>query len=316
MKKIFLLFVALIFVVACNLPFFPFGSSPTETPNDIVVTATSVWHGEATPSSPMPEGTAVTPAGGQSLPKMILPTEPTGTTIEGVTMSFPSCLSNAVIGGTYPAQPYDPMSGLMEVYPEHRRFDFTHYPLTDTFFPPFMRVFPVAGFADAYALADSNYAQDQVVKLYNLLTTRPLEVDNQLPFLVMTGAAQLFHTKLTYISFANGNGIRYLTEYGQYYAPYNNHDLFYTFQGITSDGKYWVSVVFPVNHTLLPANADATEVPPGSIPIPSSESSTYEEDMMEYYARMDGLMYAAPENTFTPALDCLDQFVQSLYIGD
>jgi len=316
MKKIFLLFVALLFVVACNLPFFPFGSSPTETPNYIVVTATSVWLGEATASSPMPEWTAATPGGGQTLPKMILPTELPGTTIEGVTMSFPPCLSNAVMGGTYPAPPYDPMGGPMEVYPEHRRFDFTSYPLSDTFFPAFVRVFPVAGFAEAYALADNNYAQEQVVKLYDLLTVRPLEVDNALPFLVMTGAAQLFHTKLTYLSFANGNGIRYLTQYGQYYAPYNNYDLFYTFQGITSDAKYWVSVVFPVNHSLLPASADATEVPPGSIPIPSVESSTYEDDMMEYYARMDGLMYAAPDNTFTPALDCLDQFVQSLVIGD
>jgi len=315
MKKIFLLFVALLFVVACNLPFFPFGSSPTETPNVIVVTATP-QSPEVPAASPQPEETAATPDGGQTLPQFSLPTEPTSTTIEGVTMSFPSCLSSAVIGGTYPAQPYDPMGGLMEVYPQHRRFDFTSYPLSGTFFTPFMRVFPVAGFADAYALADDNYAQEQVDNLYEMLTIRPLDVDHALPFLVMTGAAQLFHTKVAYLSFANGNGVRYLTEYGQYYAPYNNHDLFYTFQGITSDGKYWVSVVFPVNHSLLPASADATEVPPGSIPIPSMESSTFEEDMMEYYARMDALMYATPENTFTPALDCLDQFVQSLFIGE
>ena len=71
MKKIFLLFVALLFVVACNLPFFPFGSSPTETPNVIVVTATP-QSPEVPAASPQPEETAATPGSGQTLPQLSL----------------------------------------------------------------------------------------------------------------------------------------------------------------------------------------------------------------------------------------------------
>ena len=56
--------------------------------------------------------------------------------------------------------------------------------------------------------------------------------------------------------FVSGIGVRFLTEYAQYFVPVNNHDLFYTYQGLTNDGQYWISVILPINHPDLPANAD------------------------------------------------------------
>ena len=52
------------------------------------------------------------------------------------------------------------------------------------------------------------------------------------------------------------------------------------------------------------------------MPIPSWDSPTYEEDMRTYYAAMQGIMTASADASFVPGLDCLDQYIQSLNIGD
>jgi hypothetical protein len=305
MKKLLPLLIVLLLLVSCNLPFSPSGAQPTstldanlypsDTPQVIVVTATP----------PAPEPTEA-PA----------PTD-TGTLLElsGISMNLPGCLPVIVGSEFVPAQPYDPMGGPQEIFPYHRRLLYFDYPLSGTFFDPFMRVFPLADFPASYALAPEDYSAATIASLQNLLATRPADVDGALPFLTMAGAAQIFHAKLAYIDFANGSGIRYLTSYGQYNVPYNNHDLFYTFQGITSDGAYWVSVIFPVNHAILPPTYDSTIVPPGGIPIPTWDSPTYDTDMVNYYATMKAIMQGTADDTFVPGLDCLDRYIQSLNIG-
>lgn len=313
MKKVLPLLIILVFIVSCNLPIGPGGSQATTAPTSMVrvVTATPA-PGQAIATSAV----TITPSGSESN-AIATPTDTdTLLWLTGVTMTFPKCLPSAVMGGTYPGQPYDPMGGPMEVYPPHRRFDFTEYPLSGTFFTPFMRIFPVADFADAYALADENYAAGEVAALQQLLADRPAEVEGSLPFLVMAGAAQIFHARLEYHDFANGAGISYLTSYGQYSVPYNNHDLFYTFQGLTSDGKYWISAIFPINHPILPPSYDSTAVPVGGLPIPTWDSPTYEDDMTAYYAAMKTLIESQPSDSFTPAEGCLNQYIESLDVGD
>ena len=308
MKKIVPLLILLVFIVSCNLPFNPVEPAVTSTPNVIVVTAT--------PPAPIPE--VVTPAPVEPTPAPVVTATPRGTplTLSGISMTVPGCLPVSASLEFVPAQPYDPMGGPMDVYPAHRRINFSGYPLSGTFFPPYMRVFPVADYATAYALADEDYSAGEVAALQELLTTRPPAVEGSLPFLVMVGAAQIFHTKMAYLDFVNGSGVRYLTSYGQYNVPYNNHDLFYTFQGLTADGKYWVSVILPVNHPVLPPTYDSTAVPAGGMPIPTGDSPTYVEDMQTYYAAMQGIMTASADASFVPGLDCLDQYIQSLNIGD
>jgi hypothetical protein len=51
--------------------------------------------------------------------------------------------------------------------------------------------------------------------------------------------------------------VRYLAVLAQYPAPVNNQDLFYTCQGLTSDGRYFVPIILPVNQSSLPMNANA-----------------------------------------------------------
>lgn len=310
MKKLLALSLVLVFLVACNLPIGPGAETPPPTEPPVII----VTEAPAAPATAEPVPATVEP----TAPPTSEPTTPPGTEMNlgGVYMVIPECFPVSASGAIIPAQVYDPMGGPQEVFPQHRRINFSGYPLSGTFFEPFMRVFPVADFATAYAAAPENYAASTITALQSLLATRPPDSDASLPFLVMAGAGQVFHTQAAYLDFANGSGVRYLTSYGQYYVPYNNHDLFYTFQGLTADGKYWVSVIFPVNHPFLPPTYDSPVVPPGGVPIPTYSSPTFDADMAAYYATMKALMNSQADDTFTPALDCLDQYITSLSIGD
>jgi len=297
MKKILILLMLVIFLTACNLPNIG-GSNP-------------------------PEATEI-PATQPALPPTALPAEPSAAVVPttepidgtemnlgGVYMIIPSCLPVTPSGVIVPAQPTNEAGMSYGIWPQHRQFSFSGYPLSGKFFEPIMRVYPVAEYA---ALQD--FVNQQVTALQTLTASQPAQVEESLPFLPTLGAAQVFHVNMQYLNFQNGAGVRFLTEYAQYSAPYNNHDLFYAFQGLTSDGKYWVSAMFPINHPILPPTYDSTEVPAGGIPIPQMSSATYVEDMNAYQADMKALIESQPADSFTPAMDCLDRYFTSLSIGD
>ncbi|HEX9387675.1 MAG TPA: hypothetical protein VF918_15235, partial [Anaerolineales bacterium] len=72
------------------------------------------------------------------------------------------------------------------------------------------------------------------------------------------------------ISFQNGQGVRFLTEYAQYAASANNHDLFYHFQGLTRDGAYYIIAILPITVPVLAETSDGGAVLPSErylIPI-------------------------------------------------
>jgi hypothetical protein len=154
-----------------------------------------------------------------------------------------------------------------------------------------------------------------VANMQTILSAKPAAPD-KIPLLPILYAAQVFSTNEKYLSFQNGEGIRFLTEYAQYADPVNNHDLFYTYQGITADGKYWVSAFLPVNAAFLQASADAVNVPAGGIPAPAMDDPNYAANMDAYYSNMINLLNSTPDASFTPGLDCLDRYIQSLQISD
>jgi hypothetical protein len=294
MKKFLILLLAAAFLVSCNLPFMvKETAAPAASESPVVESLPS-----ATPASEVT--TAVSPT--------TAALEGTELNLGGVDMVVPSCLPVSASGVIVPAQPQGEGPG--SVWPQHRKISFSGYPLSDKFWEPEVNVYPVSEYASLYA--DSS---TQVTILKSLLATRPTDVAS-LPFLPNLGAAQAFHVKLKYLDFQNGSGVRYLTEYAQYYVPFNNYDLFYTFQGLTSDEKYWISVTFPINHAILPATPDSTEVPQGGLAIPQMTSPSWESDMQAYYASMKTLMEANPDDSYNPGIDCLDRYIQSLNIGD
>ena len=109
------------------------------------------------------------------------------------------------------------------------------------------------------------------------------------------------HANIQYLDFKNGKGLRYLTQFDQAPLPINNNELFYTYQGLTDDGKYYVAAVLPVNHPSLPADQKVT----------GNEPPEFTSDFPKYVANVASNLNTQAANTFTPDLTKLDAMMSS-----
>ncbi len=220
---------------------------------------------------------------------------------EGISFSFDSSIGVNVNAATIPAQDMgeDYMPG--ETYPTHFEFTFNTYAVGDHFHTPKILVYPV----DEY-LAISPYVSDAIDGLQNALATHPMGgLHDPLPFLPMWPAAQIFNARVEYFDFQNGSGLRYLTMYGQALYPVDNQNLFYTYQGLTDDGRYYISAVLPVIHMGLPNDG-------------SSEVDDWEEfsnNFDTYISDTIAWLEAQDPNTFFPSLNVLDEMMASFEIN-
>jgi len=97
--------------------------------------------------------------------------------------------------------------------------------------------------------------------------------------------------------------VRFLTQFDQAPLPINNMELIYTFQGLTSDGKYYVAAIFPVNHADLPGTNQA-----------NTQQESELEEFPTYLAETVAWLGQQPDASFTPALSELDALVQTIEV--
>ena len=176
--------------------------------------------------------------------------------------------------------------------PEHMRYTLTGYPIGGSIFEPHIDLFSVAAYISG--MPDVTNQRDALRQLIN---NRPVPPPNRVWIPSIFGAGEMMSTAFEYLSFANGEGIRYLTQYGQAYWEINNESIFYTFQGLTAGDECWVSVIFPVNHPSLP---DVGDVPAG--------------DPDAYYVGIEAALNAEHPDSFNPSLLLLDELIRSIIV--
>ena len=188
----------------------------------------------------------------------------------------------------------------IEIYPQFTDLTLQGYPISQKFFIPHISVFPVQRYIE---LLPEYFATDLPALQALIAGGAP---GKTLPFLPRFNAAQLFHALYLALPFRSGSGIRYATEFAQYSAPVNNTDLFYTFQGLTSDGKYWVSAILPINNPILPPDANN---PPAGMTWDQlgNNYDAYITDMITQ------LSSQAPDS-YIPTLAALDALVSTITI--
>lgn len=195
-----------------------------------------------------------------------------------------------------------------EPYPEHTRVTLQGYPISGTHFDPQISVYAVLDY-DAMIPGD---VTGLVTDLQSLTSggstpsfTSPFT--SPIPFLPRFDAAQAFFAHYSVEPFTSGSGIRFLTEYAQYYVPVNNTDLFYTYQGLTSDGLYWISAILPTNLATLPVDADAG--------FGGQTQEQFSNGYDAYILAAVGQLDATAPASFTPTIDALDALVASIAIA-
>ncbi len=192
--------------------------------------------------------------------------------------------------------------------PAHTVLQMSGYPPTESLWEPRIMIYP----AEAYMRLSLD-AERQVAQLQALLAGWPdAETDGEgLPFLPLPNAVQILHAKTARLDFAGGAGIRYVTQYVQDTAPVTSHSLLYTFQGLTADGRFYVSAVLPVENNSLPYDIPQAQEEGFDSFTYNFDRAGYEAYLGEQNATVDGLA----DDSFSPDLASLDALMQSLDLG-
>lgn len=219
---------------------------------------------------------------------------------ENIRLNLDPTLFAFASGQVIAKQPSGPDTPFWMVHPEVIRVTLAGYPVTHSVFSPEIAVYAVE---ETRALSEPG--AQAVDGLRQFLAERPVDIE-QIPALPLRNALQAMHAKTAFLNFQNGSGARFLAFYSQGMVTVSNAEIFYTYQGLTDDGRYYVSVVMPVNHPDLPAE--------GKTPTLSEYEMLFKDG--KYYADTAAALEAQPDSSFTPELAKLDALVESIRIGE
>jgi len=190
-------------------------------------------------------------------------------------------------------------------------FSFPGFPDENTLRDAELRVVPVAS-----APENANQFLDYVDALDALLAARP-DFASDLnptdggtpdgPASVLLAGAERFMARPQVIDFDDGTGVRYLSYFSQGSATaVHNTQVYYKFQGLTDDGAYSISVLFPL-HTDFPETVTLLE-PTGAY---EPGNPRYAEYLTQIIRGLD----AQSASDFTPNLDMMDAVIRSLRVS-
>lgn len=269
----------------------PSGTSGGPTP-DVLATMVASTMQAITPLAPPPTSMVIV--------------VPTSVTMNGftaayknVSMSIPNGFASGASGETIAraeGASVDPWS----VAPEYTVLKLDGYVLGQRFHEPKIYVYPVDEFA-----AMNEGAATIIEQLRTLLNDNSPVFPDKLPHLPIFNAEQVFYSQAKKMDFGSGEGVRYITMYSQAFMPVTNNELFYTYQGLTRDGKYYVAVQLPIITPLL-----------DTMTQPNFNDPSFNGD--QYTVYVDGVaktLNSLAPAFFSPTLEVFDQFVTSIVIG-
>jgi len=199
--------------------------------------------------------------------------------------------------------PDDPNQGWSEfALPARRVVSFSGYAIPDHFHTPAIYVYAFDKLVQGGA-----FGSTMAATLQGLLTDPEFDIqaEGSLPFLPPFNAAQVFHVLEQRLDSDHNSGIRYLTLYSQALVGVVNYDIFYTYQGISKDGRYYIAAILPINSTLL-SNDQLTQ----------AELETIAIDYEAYLSSMTDMIREDNGASLSPTLAALDAMMMSLFSQD
>ncbi len=309
MKRIFLFLSILVAVaLACDVSV---NIAPTSTVSTVAETPVLIEPPTTTPEVFISLTQAIPATAVPSATPLVQPSPVTNTlvTFGRLTLEIPSSVASGA-SGTDIAPVTNEDDAYWNKTSGHLQVSLNdYYVLQGKFHQPQIYVYPAMPYVELVPAAF-----ESMHRLRNVMNpVAPITAD-QLPAVPFFNAAQVFASNIQAVSFQNGSGIRFLTEYAQYYAPVNNHELIYHFQGFTNDGEYYIIAILPITAPVLAETSDAGAViPVGGITYPDINDSN--ADFQGYYASITDLLNATPPDAFTPSINQLDALIQSMWVA-
>jgi Sporulation and spore germination len=220
---------------------------------------------------------------------------------EGVRFDFPSSLAGQASGENVPASNAETIVPFISRVPEHIRFKFADYSHEMSGLTPQILVVSVEKLREI-----DPRAGNLISLLRTLMGFEPELLFQYMGLLPFVDTSQMMFAQIETVEFENGRGVRFLTQYNPGRQPINNRHLFYTFQGLTNDGEYYIAAVLPVSHPELPDDPNE---------VTGQERAALERDYPAYLQDITRMLDVAAVGSFTPDLTVLDNMIESLSIS-
>ena len=298
-KKLWTLWLtaATLFILACGLSA-PATQPPPQTDLGTVVTQTLQAMTENAPQGDSPASTSI-PAAPQptNTPQDGGQLTPNGTQVDTAEISFmiPNGIANdaASISTTEIELPYiTPGFGDM---PQHAKITLNLYDLSGTTVEPEILIFR----ANEY----SGYSELTALMIGEI---QSLQYTDGQPLPEHLGSN--FSVQIHGVNFQNGHGVRYLTQIMTNFMPINNRDLYYYYQGMTDDGKFFIQATLPINTAFLPADdSPNTPLPIDGIPFSMEDFGGYIDTVTQKLNSTDTF-------SFNPYLNHLDMMIETMLV--
>jgi hypothetical protein len=243
---------------------------------------------------------------------------------QNISLSYDSSLAPWVEARTIPAVPVNDQILFAEAQPGYAQIRFLGFQGGQPYDLPLLpidnrmaqvRIFQTADFPGFGDDSPDGFV-NQLQALKDLLQTgvnftrctTPHSGELALPFLPWINMKQTFCAQPQILEFQNGKGVRYISNYSQGPNPVVDREVFYTFQGLTDDGTFYVSAFFPVQTGVFPAE-----------PPPCARCGEPDYDpFVEWTTTLTEQLVVLndqPADDFEPSLDVLDDLIQSIHIG-
>lgn len=284
-QKFVLIFATMVLILACSIV-----SAPMTAP-----------HGMATVVAGTIQAISVAPTNSLRATSVIKITTTATPAMQGVLVSYknasftiPQGLANGTTNTTTAGIEFPYINPSVGDMPQHIKIVLNSYAVQGTSLDPQITIFNSTEYAKY-----TDLTQQIISTLQNLQYAQGQPLPQGLP-------AGQFNAQVQAVNFANGHGIRYLTQVDQSPIPVNNRELFYYFNGITNDGNYYVQVILPLRAPFLaPDENPHSTLPTNGIPFHADQS---------YFNAIAQQLNATPPDQFSPSLSLLDALIQSMSV--
>lgn len=241
----------------------------------------------------------------------------------GISFSYNEGLQTEVVPEETKAIPLDKSDDKPDsASPKHILFHFKGAygdKFEGAFFSPAIHVYLIERYKEVlhFSTRELTSFEGRLTYLRDVLEKEQTAFTDDAPFVEFVDAEHAFIAKIRYIRFGNGRGILYLTQFNREKSLVNNKGLTYVFQGLTDDGKYYISATFPVSSNLLVESYEETRSKFYTLPEyayggnedeDKKNAAEYKQYLKEIGAELD----ASPPNTFMPHLQYFDEIIKSL----
>ncbi|MFN2191985.1 MAG: NBR1-Ig-like domain-containing protein [Candidatus Promineifilaceae bacterium] len=157
----------------------------------------------------------------------------------------------------------------------------------------------------SFALGDG-MAREKIGAFEQLLAERPSSFDGEVPILPLINAVQTIQAQVRWLDFTGRSGMRFITSFTQEVAPIANDRLVYIYYGLTDDGQYGVTALFPLAASSLPDTMPS---------LSDQEMATFNENYDVEMTAVTEQLNDLSDGDFSPQLSQLDALVQSLTVA-